>query len=354
MSDVRTIERPGRFTPAAEMKNPPDGLRLRPYAGEADLPIIVDIVNRELEHDDVPFRESVAGMRSWFSHPNDKFDAARDVTIAEVDGQAVGYSLRNWVDTTMEDFREYRNDGAVAPEWQRRGVGTALLADNIERDRALARTHATDRQRMLGAWTSDRMAGAQALLHRFGFEQVRWFFEMTRDLSQPSPDVPLPDGLEVRPVQADKIRQIWDGDVEAFIDHWGGFDGSDDNYKRFLERPGFDPTMWVIAWDGDEVAGGVVNAIEAEENDALGVKRGWLHSVFTRRQWRKRGLANALIARSLAIIKERGMDTGILGVDADNPNGALGLYERNGFVVAERSTAWRRPLDLDEPGGGDA
>jgi len=78
----------------------------------------------------------------------------------------------------------------------------------------------------------------------------------------------------------------------------------------------------------------------------LGVKRGWLHSVFTRRPWRKRGLANVLINRSLAAIRDRGMDTGILGVDADNPTGALGLYERNGFVVAERSTAWRKALEL--------
>ncbi len=77
----------------------------------------------------------------------------------------------------------------------------------------------------------------------------------------------------------------------------------------------------------------------------LGVKRGWLHSVFTRRAWRKRGLANALITSSLVAIRDRGMDTGILGVDADNPTGALGLYERNGFVVAERSTAWRKPFD---------
>lgn len=351
MTQVRTIERPTETMKT--MKTPPDGLRLRPYAGEQDIPLMVDIVNRELEHDGVPFRESVPGFKAWFGHPNDKFDASRDVTIAEIDGEAVGYGLRNWVDTTLDGFREYRNDGAVVPEWRRRGIGTALLAHNIEQDRALARTHETDRQPMLGSWTSDRMAGAQSLLESFGFTPVRWFFEMTRDLSQPIPDVPLPDGLEVRPVEADKIRQIWDADVEAFVDHWGGFDGSDDNYQRFLDRPGFDPTMWVIAWDGEEVAGGVINAIEAEENEELGVNRGWLHSVFTRRAWRKRGLANALIARSLEVIRERGMDTGILGVDADNPSGALGLYERNGFVVYERSTAWRRPLDLpDSMGNG--
>jgi ribosomal protein S18 acetylase RimI-like enzyme len=156
----------------------------------------------------------------------------------------------------------------------------------------------------------------------------------------------MPDGLEIRPVTMDSVRQVWLADIEAFRDHWGGFDSSDENLKRWIERPSFDPSLWLIAYDGDEVAGGVINGIEADENAMLGVKRGWLNSVFTRRQWRKRGLAAALIARSLELIKERGMDTGILGVDADNPTGALGLYERIGFEVAERSTAWRRPFEL--------
>jgi len=75
------------------------------------------------------------------------------------------------------------------------------------------------------------------------------------------------------------------------------------------------------------------------------VRRGWLDSVFTRRPWRRRGLANALIARSLVKIRERGMTSAVLGVDADNPTGALGLYERNGFETTYRSTAWRKPID---------
>jgi len=249
-------------------KRPPAGLRLRPYAGESDIPTIVDIANRELEYDGVSGRESVPGVTAWYSHPNEKFDASRDVTIAEIDGMPVGFASRSWIDTTLDEFREYRNDGAVLPEWRRRGIGTALLAHNIERDRALARTHVTDRPRILGSFTSAQSTGANALLSSFGFKQARWFFEMTRDLNEPIPDTPLPDGLEVRPVTADTIRQIWDADVEAFLDHWGGFDGSEDNYKRFLERPNLDPTLWIIAWDGNEVAGGVVNAIEAEENES--------------------------------------------------------------------------------------
>jgi mycothiol synthase len=327
-----------------EMTKPPHGLRLRPYAGEADIPGLVDVTNRALAHDEVPRRWSVADAKARNSHPGEMFDAARDLTIAEVDGQVVGFGERSWVDTTLEFFREYRCDGAVVPEWRRRGIGGALYAENVRRQLELAKSHATDRPRILGSWTSDRMVGAQALLRKAGFEETRWFFDMTRDLAQPIPDVPMPDGLEVRAVTMDMIRQIWDADVEAFEDHWGGFDSSEENLQRWLEDPNFDPTMWVIAYDGDEVAGGVVNAIEAEENEMLGVQRGWLHSVFTRRAWRKRGLANALISRSLVAIRDRGMDIGILGVDADNPTGALGLYERNGFVVAERSTAWRKPL----------
>ncbi|MEX2548330.1 MAG: GNAT family N-acetyltransferase [Chloroflexota bacterium] len=332
--------------PVDDLSGLPEGFRLRPYAGESDIPAIVNIVNRALEHDGVPFRTSVPDLTARHRHPSEMFDAARDVTIAEVDGEPVAYSDRSWVDTTLESFREYRVDGAVLPEWLRRGIGTALLAENERLSRELATTHSTDRPRIFGSWTSDRQEGAHALLRRAGFQQVRWFFEMTRPLNEPIPDIPLPDGIEVRPVTPEMVRQIWHADVEAFQDHWGGFDSSDQSFKRWLEEPSFDPSLWVIAYDGDEVAGGVVNGIDAEENAALGVKRAWLQSVFTRRQWRRRGLAKALIARSLVAIRERGLDTGILGVDADNPSGALGLYEGIGFGVAERSTAWRKPFEL--------
>jgi len=323
----------------------PRGLTLRTYT-DSDIEFATNAMNREYEFDGVPEHSSVEEVAAWYKHPNEKFDPARDVTVAEVDGVPVGLGERSWVDTNDGQLREYRVDGYVLPEWRRRGIGTALLADNIRRSAELRATHATDRPRVLGSWTSDRQEAAVALLRKFDFEPVRWFFEMTRELSDPIPDVPLPDGLEVRPVSDDQIRQIWKADIEAFRDHWGGFDDSEEGLRRFLDRPSHDPTLWVIAWDGDEVAAASINAIHTDENEALGVSRGWLHSVFTRRPWRRRGLASALIARSLVLLKERGLDQGILGVDADNPTGALGVYERLGFVVAERSTAWRKPLDV--------
>jgi ribosomal protein S18 acetylase RimI-like enzyme len=171
---------------------------------------------------------------------------------------------------------------------------------------------------------------------------------MERPLTTELPEIPeLPDGLEVRPASADDAPAIWRADHDAFRDHWGGFDDSEESYRRWIESPDFQPDLMVVAWDGDEVAAAVINAVFAEENRQLGLKRGWLESVFTRRAWRRRGLARALIVRSLHLLRDQGLEIAALGVDADNPSGAFGLYESAGFGVTERFTQWRKPMEGD-------
>jgi ribosomal protein S18 acetylase RimI-like enzyme len=158
---------------------------------------------------------------------------------------------------------------------------------------------------------------------------------------------PLPEGIEVRPVSdAAGYRRVFAADTEAFMDHWGGFDASEAAFRQWLADPNFDPSLFVIAWDGDEIAGAVINAIDAEGNRTLHRRRGLLDSVFVRRPWRRRGLAAALVGRSLALLRERGMTSAWLGVDADNPTGALGIYERAGFGVHQRTTAYQKPMEL--------
>ena len=108
---------------------------------------------------------------------------------------------------------------------------------------------------------------------------------------------------------------------------------------RCTPGPSSTPALWVVAWDGDEVAGVVQTWIWPEENERLGVKRGWLEHISVRRPWRRRGLGRALTAESLRRLRDAGMDDAMLGVDSENPTGALGLYEGLGF---ERPLARRR------------
>lgn len=325
----------------------PEGLLLRPCAGSGDIGEFVRIFNAAAAADEIDERVSEAGLTNWFGHPTRTFDASRDVVVAEVDGQVVAYGFSAWVDTT-DGLREHRTRGHVHPEWRRRGVGSAILAHNVARARGVAAEQGEERTRVLGAWAADRQPGAIALLQGNGYKPVRWFFTMVRPTLDEIEVAPMPEGLFLGPV-TDRAgyRRLFDADVEAFLDHWGGFDASDESFEEWLGDPNFDPSLWVIAWDGDEIAGGVINSIDANENALLERRRGLLDSVFVRRAWRRRGLAAALVARSLVQLRERGMSSAWLGVDADNPNGALGVYQRAGFAVDLRSTAYRKPLFPD-------
>lgn len=333
-----------RHTDAVATATGIPGLVIRPYGGEADLPEVARIQSAEWEADGVSERASVDALRAWWGSPSEQFDAARDVDLVEVDGQVVAVTQRDWVDAT-DGVREYRARGWVEPAVRRRGIGKMLLARNESIQRGLAASHETDRSLILGMGAPESNVGAQALARSFGYEPVRWFADMERSLMETLPEIPpMPDGLEVRAASADQARQIWEADLDAFRDHWGGWDPSDASFQRWVDSPSFQPELMVVAWDGDEIAGAVLNAVYAEENAELGISRGWLDSVFTRRPWRRRGLARALIVRSLHLLDDRGLSVAALGVDTDNPSGAFGLYESAGFHPTERFVAWRKPL----------
>ncbi len=319
---------------------------LRPHR-ESDLPEFVRVSNAANEADSVDERTSAAGLANWLLHPRANFHPADDIVVAVVDGRMVGYGFTDWVQTT-DGKREYRTRGHVDPAWRRRGVGSVILAHNEARLLQVAAGHADDLPRVFGAFAPELRIGAVALLTGAGYRPVRYFFDMLRPHLEGVVVPPLPEGLEIRPVtDAPGFRQVFDADAEAFMDHWGGFDASEATFRQWLADPNFDPSLFVIAWDGDEIAGAVINSIDAEENAVLDRSRGLLDSVFVRRPWRRRGLAAALVGRSLELLRQRGMTSAWLGVDADNPTGALGVYERAGFGVHMRSTAFHKPMVLD-------
>lgn len=323
---------------------PIDNLALRAYR-PGDASAMVELWNRANAADGVPWRTDTAELEAWFSQSNDKFDPGRDLFLVELDGKLVATADSEWVDTT-DGLREFRMGAIVDPAWRRRGIGSWLQGQLEAHAHRLWQTYPSDERRpMLGSWAMNSETAKIALLRRFGFEEARYFFDMVRPSLDEIDEPVLPEGLEFRPVREDQLKQMWDADMESFRDHWGGFDGSDESFQRWLHDPKFDRDLLVVAWDGDEITGGVVNEINAVENAAFNRKRGWLQSVFVRRPWRRRGVGRAAVLRSLQALRERGMTSAGLGVDADNPTGALGLYTGTGFEVEHRSAAYRKPLE---------
>jgi mycothiol synthase len=291
---------------------------------------------------------TVADRENWLTHTTPAFDPSQDVVLAEVDGRLVGYAWVDWIDTSDGELREFRVGGYVHPDRQGQGIGRTLLAWQEARARAHPAAADADRPLALGTWSSDANTRKIRLMTHAGYARVRSFYEMLRPNLDDVDVPPMPDGLEVRPVGLDRAsqKQFWEADAEAFADHWGGFDASDAAFEAWLSQPERDPTLWVVGWDGDEIAGAVTNTIYRAENEAFGRRRGWMDTVFVRRRWRRRGLAAAIVARSFIRLRDEGMTEAGLGVDSDNPLGALALYEKAGFEIHRRSSAYRKPMEV--------
>ncbi len=185
------------------------------------------------------------------------------------------------------------------------------------------------------------------MLEHEGYHPVRYGWEMVRPTLDDLPDFPLPEGLEVRPVLPEHYRAIWDAATEAFRDHWGFAQPSEEDYQAWLkDKTIFQPHLWQIAWEvaTNQVVGQVRTFIDHAQNEKYSRKRGFTEFISVRRPWRRRGLARALIARSLKAQKQQGMTESALGVDSENISGATRVYEDCGFRVAKRSTVYRKPL----------
>jgi mycothiol synthase len=320
-------------------------LTFRPWHRERDVEEMAALANAANRADGVDEHESAEGLLNRFIRDDDHFAAERDLVLVEHHGTLVAHASTFWVDT-RDGLREHRVHATVHPDWIRRGIGHRVLAWLEARARTSLTEHRTEAPAFFGTWCPEARVAKRELIEAAGYRQVRWFFEMERTGLDAVDGPAMPEGLETRPIGTDRasLRRLFDADAEAFQDHWGGFAATDARFAEWVDEPDMDPSLFVVAWDGDEIAGASINAIYRHDNEAFGRRRGWLDSVFVRRPWRRRGLGAALVACSLVVLRDAGMDTAMLGVDAENPTGALGIYERAGFTVATRSAAYRKPM----------
>ena len=183
----------------------------------------------------------------------------------------------------------------------------------------------------------------EALLPGRGYTVVRssWTMEIEHGVEAPR-EAALADGLEIRPYRhPEDERRTYEAHQEAFADHWGWHGEPLEQWREFtVKARGFDPTLWFLAWDGDEVAGYALDWLERPGDPGY----AWVGTLGVRRAWRRRGVGEALLRRSFAALHARGQRRVRLTVDADNPTGATRLYERVGMHVARRANTWELAL----------
>jgi mycothiol synthase len=336
-----------------EIPGLPAGVTARSFDYPDDLPAMSRLVaeaNRHDGHDSFPSAE-VLGLH-W--RPTDLFDAGRDCVVVE---DVHGWAAMVSVDPQVRDGKMIHwTEGWVRPDRRRQGIGRALLGWAERHAAELVDTRAiegSDLPQFVGIGILESIPPAVAFADAMGYPTVRYGFLMRRDLREPIPDIALPPGIELRPVRPEHHRKIWDADVEAFKDHFEPRDRDEDDFEATFSGPHTDTSLWRVAWDGDEVVGSVLNEIDPDENARIGLDIGWLEHVSVRKAWRGRGVASALIVDSMRALRDRGMAIAQLGVDGENPTGALAIYERLGFRRHETWTNHRRSLDAIRHDLGD-
>jgi mycothiol synthase len=265
-------------------------------------------------------------LRTWLSSP--KVDLQRDIRVVESHGRLVGYGdvdaigadpVRWW--SSIKAHPDAATPDAVIGELVRWAEGRAGSG-------------------ILRVWTPSAVAGVGSAFERLGLRPCRHSYRMAIEFDgDPGPAV-WPRGVSLRPFRSGEGRAVYDAFCETWRDTW---EPEEEPYEEWahwmLEREGFDPSLWFLAVENEEIAGFSLCRPSETRPDT-----GIVNLLGVRRPWRRRGLGEALLRHSFVEFHQRGFPRVVLGVDADSPTGAPRLYERAGMHVVRRIDFYEKEL----------
>ncbi|MGV3732373.1 MAG: GNAT family N-acetyltransferase [Microcella sp.] len=324
------------------MPDGPEGIQWRPLSVD-DAATLAELQERISRRDHPTWSESVDELQEELEHS--WVDPARAGLLAvDADGTAVGWGLVV-LPPDPESLVRVILFGGVDPAHRGRGVGRRLLAWQRDRARQLLAASPLALPAWVLGYAPDRSPEHGALLQRLGFEAVRWFTTLERDLRAAGPDDrPLPEGLRLAPFDAARSEQVRAARNAAFADHWGSQPTGREAWESTIGLPMFRAELSRVAWHGDEVAGFVIVEVNEDDWERQGARSGYIGLVGTVREHRGRGLASAMLADVLRGLRDAELELAVLDVDTDNPTGALGVYTRLGFEPTAREVAYRIAL----------
>ena len=254
-------------------------------------------------------------------------DPARDLRVAEVDGQLAGgavVQLVGSVTVLAGDGSEAFCRGHVLPRQRGRGVGAALLRWTLAR--AAAEPSARE------AWTIAHDPDALPLLAGAGFRLAGTGEVLALDdpAAVAAPDWPAGVRLDTSR-RGDQLVAVLVEACDRAYAHLPRYHGATrSQVARLLAHPTADPALCLLAFRDGEPVGFAFCLLERH----AGVAEGWVHDLGVAPQLRGFGLGRALLRTGIRALRERGAAKVLLGMDAANHR-ARRLYEQTGFRSTE-------------------
>lgn len=286
---------------------------LRP--SEAQVTAIVELLAAATEADQVaPVSEQVVLQLRTPAAPGQARSLHLLATTAG--GEPAGYAHLAVGDTAKDPST---GELAVHPAHRSHGVGAELVRALIDRAPG-----------QLKLWAHGELPAAVRLAERLGFTRGRELLQLRRSLLDPLPELTVPAGVLLRPFVADADEAAMVA-VNNRAFHWHPEQGGwDVEQVRVRERePWFDPDGFLLAVDQDgQLLGYHWTKIHGTAD--AGDRIGEVYVLGVDPAAHGRGLGGTLTVAGLRYLREQGLDTVLLYVEADNAP-AIAVYRRLGF-----------------------
>jgi mycothiol synthase len=307
--------------------------RLRPFTLD-DAEAVVDLFNAHAKHMIGSTDTSLDEMMVEWTTPGFKLEEVARV-LEDQDGEIIGY-IDVW-DVSKPHINKY-TFGVLHPEAWDDLVFHDMLAWAEECARSRIHLAPKDTRVILSFGLNNKDIRRKTVMEAYGYELVRHFYRMVIDMDQIPPTPRLPEGITIAPIRLDE--ELQDAVLaldEGFADHWGHVDHTLEEmlkqWKHVIETSEeFDPKLWYLAKDGDEIAGICQCSKKVTEDPGM----GWVNRLCVLKSWRRRGLGLALLHTAFNEFYRRGKRRVGLGVDASSLTNATRLYEKAGMHVVRQ------------------
>jgi mycothiol synthase len=174
-----------------------------------------------------------------------------------------------------------------------------------------------------------------------GLTARRTFWRMQRPLTPQDVAPPLPPGVQLRGVAERDLTVVHDIVEAAFADHWNHHPrGYDEWWPHVSGNAGFDLGLWWLAEVDGQPVGVLIATRQMADEDAM-----YIATLATRREFRGRGVATALLRKAFAAAQAEGWSAAKLDVDSESTTSAPSVYAGVGLEVAHAVRAWLREVE---------
>ncbi len=193
---------------------------------------------------------------------------------------------------------------------------------------------------------SNKDLARKKALEAYGFDLVRHFYRMEIALDTPLKAAELPEGLTLCTINLEtELKDVVLAMDEAFSDHWGHVSQPIDQmmaeWQHYIANSeDFDPTLWFLAKDANQIAGICRCSPKTTEDPDM----GWVNQLCVRKPWRRKGLGMALLQHAFNVFQQRGSARAGLAVDASSLTNATRLYEKAGMHISRQFDSYELVL----------